>query len=1675
MSSYADVRRAACQLFDESGAARGSGFFVLADGHLVTCHHVIEGVQFPRVRVPGWTELCAAMYVEELSNPAADVAVLKIARESPCVQLGSARERIDVLAQGFRPHEQGTEPEGHTFHGRLEPGQVLHTTVERFGGVSTFVTTDGLVQGVSGGPVYDPQLRRVVGVLRAVEGGARAYIIDVKGAVPTLVERNCASVPDDALDELVRLHDVQLVSEGARPLASLADRDFHQLLSEYEVFGGRHEELMRIDRFLEEDGSGYFFVTGYAGFGKTALLAALTRRLKARGRPIAYHFITPRVDEQVEGEACLRNLCTQLLALHQLSAELRTRSLSELRALYEDLLRLPPSTEHSVVVVLDGLDEALGHWEPRADLFPTDIAEGTRVVFSARRMADREWLANLGLESLPVEQVVELGRLDAAGIHEAIESSGLQVVETAVDAVAKISEGDPFYVSDLLVELRERGGDPAGLEHLPVGHNAYLVRWWKEGRAGTDKVAFEDLMGTLAVAKGPLRADDLPEVSVEDGLTRANIDELLEKAGRYMAGDARRGYLLSHGRIFALVEDRLVERIPQYRHALLDWCRSFARKGWPHDTPPYVLAHYGDHLSDTFDSVEEADAARRDLYAVAEDPAFQRAQRRAAPDEPARGLRLLQAALRAAAEADDPVAMTRYLFLQARLIGELSGEEAVLAALDRRDPRLAAAAADHKDPARRTLLYLLIAWALVDSGDVPGARELLERLTGAGDLPRLGYWQGACAAFLMSRLYALPDLVEQLAAGVLDGDEERLNLTFGLVAAADAGVGAGAASDMMDSYFTRAWSTHVPVETTRGEGAADQLTLARTLVGAFTETYLPDATRDALVWAHLRRGDAGEALAVARTVTGDFQVQCLLKVAAHLGTTGRASSALDVFKEAWSASSNLDAQIVVCSAAKDVGIVDQGRALLSSLTEQARQVSSSDSTTYTRDYYLGRIAEALAELNDYSAAAAIAGELLNARSRDAAMLHVIRAQVAADLTDDARATVDTLELPATRARALAEIARALTGVDQDRARSTASEAARLAEVCPDDSRQSLVTAVAEALACVGLDAEARRLVGTLKNDSELATNLIAERQAERGDGQAAWHTLSVSRQRAPTEWEFASVIRRLLQRGDVEQAIGLLGRLEGQEGGGWMDLRDITGAIAACLAANGEGEAARARLITAIVREDVGGGTTDAFSTHAHALVLALLDADAVGAALTVAARIPSDGGRASALSMVLERQISGGDPTAGERTRRLAGEAVAAIASSAERVSALVTLATTEAPVHPANARKRLHEAAAIARGQSPPSGRWATLSVATSWAHLGDGDAAIHTIAAHTGIDRAEGVWTDLALALDAAQLRQSADAAFDHARAVLALSEGDDHHTYRLSNVGRMLAQSGRLDEALALAGEMPPGGHIPKLLATVASGQAEAGDARAARATLLQGQETALRLDNIERRSALVQLAKASLDAGDLPLALELASASGPSDVAEIRATHAIARGRFHEALNEVKAMNSWMTDDILKELIGHALDEGDVQTAWTAVRHLTQHYNVGYSLERIAEHAAGKGEFSTAIETASQITDEGTRSRALANTALAQARAGHGVAVRTAELIRTDQAIHLPAIAEALGEAGLKEDLKRLLEAIGRSLPAAFAMSRVLVATYPEWAQAIAEVVVHLPRLEGSRL
>jgi hypothetical protein len=354
-------------------------------------------------------------------------------------------------------------------------------------------------------------------------------------------------------------------------------------------FGGRTEQLKALDEFVESDGGGYFYITGSAGLGKTALLAEWIRCFRARGERPAFHFIgrvKKYLDDPRAEIGCLVSLCKQLLDLHQLGGALPSE-IDQLRKLYRLLLTLPAPPGERVVVVLDGLDEALPDWVPGIAMFPK-LADRVKVIFSAGPVANKDWLQDLQL-TLVATCMRALDRLGPDAIQDVLRRAGIAQAtgasfETLCGTVVAVTQGDPDYVADvlelLLERLKEGNMDLVGaLRGFPGRHSDYLRQWWNSAFEDLQMRgfgnAFDDLMGTLAALREPLTADDLARVSGEDELQPGHMDTLLKYAARYVEGNSRIGYHLVRSRVIDLVNQQLEDQMKIYGRRVADFCRQW--------------------------------------------------------------------------------------------------------------------------------------------------------------------------------------------------------------------------------------------------------------------------------------------------------------------------------------------------------------------------------------------------------------------------------------------------------------------------------------------------------------------------------------------------------------------------------------------------------------------------------------------------------------------------------------------------------------------------------------------------------------------------------------------------------------------------------------------------------------------------------------------------------------------------------------------------------------------------------------------------------------------------------------------------------------------------------------------------------------------------------------------
>ena len=392
----------------------------------------------------------------------------------------------------------------------------------------------------------------------------------------------------DLRREMLRSLQHHGLASDAPPLPVDLRRQMDRLLHDYGLFGGRAEVLSAVEEFLADPQGGYLFLSSPSGYGKTALLAQLARR-----KDVVYHFIN-RAYGTADEDFLLRSLCQQLAARHGLGGWLPTAP-AELRVLFAALLRLPPADGRPVVVLVDGLDEALS-WDPGPQHFPPDVPDGVKVILSARHVADLDWPSHLRLPRDRVQclSLEAMAADDLAALLRAAGGIGAPLADDRAwrSQALQVSAGDPFYLRLLIEDINAGRLQPSLLGSQPAGLDAYLKGWWQQLAAAVRAQDARDLLGCLAAARGPLQRDDL--VAMFPGLGWA-LDGVLDEVRRFVVGSEHDGYALCNARFADYVRGRVGSRaMEEYVNGLVVYCSA-----WREHRSAYALAHYAGHLADT--------------------------------------------------------------------------------------------------------------------------------------------------------------------------------------------------------------------------------------------------------------------------------------------------------------------------------------------------------------------------------------------------------------------------------------------------------------------------------------------------------------------------------------------------------------------------------------------------------------------------------------------------------------------------------------------------------------------------------------------------------------------------------------------------------------------------------------------------------------------------------------------------------------------------------------------------------------------------------------------------------------------------------------------------------------------------------------------------------------------
>lgn len=416
----------------------------------------------------------------------------------------------------------------------------------------------------------EPGIAGLLSVLagRTVGTGASAFSFGAGNHVGTVTLGEVAGrdIIKIAPEAIIKVNFSAILQPAPRAHLSAVLR----LIQDYkEGFGGREHALAFLDSFLEQDERPYALLFAPTGRGKTALLVHWAERVQAAGGWTVVYVPISRRYGTARAEPALGLLAHALASFHGESLAGADVSPDQLRPRIADDLSRRPASGGRVLIILDGLDEAVG-WKVGRDLFPHTPPPHLRVLVSTRQTANKSdihWLDELGWD---VGQVlaVPLPKLRKRDVVDVLRQLGnpidiLSNPDGLLDRIWQVSQGDPLTLRFLVEAVRDGSLAISKLQRLPRGLAAYMKDWIDEllGRLSESNAVYT-LLGLCGTALGPLADGDLRRLAPRVFSRKGSLLLAAREVDRFIMGDgsSRNGYVFSHPRLQQLFVQTCLSR-----------------------------------------------------------------------------------------------------------------------------------------------------------------------------------------------------------------------------------------------------------------------------------------------------------------------------------------------------------------------------------------------------------------------------------------------------------------------------------------------------------------------------------------------------------------------------------------------------------------------------------------------------------------------------------------------------------------------------------------------------------------------------------------------------------------------------------------------------------------------------------------------------------------------------------------------------------------------------------------------------------------------------------------------------------------------------------------------------------------------------------------------------------
>jgi hypothetical protein len=396
-------------------------------------------------------------------------------------------------------------------------------------------------------------------------------------------------------------------------------------------FGGRTAELSVLHDWLATGPEPCMLLTAPMGRGKSALLYHFVGEVRRAGLWDVVFVPINLLAGSASPTVFLRDLVRHLNLRQDRDLPAQADVLEWTRR-WQEGLQAEHARGRQLLIVVDGLDEALDGWTPDASFLPVPPAgSAVRILAAARDAEDgARWRQRLGWTAPTQARRLTLGRLDGPGLLAVFASLG-QPLDALPEPAAwtrellRVTEGEPLLARLYAVEVwhgqQQTPRVPLTLAALAArapGLDGLVEAWWTDqqrlwgGRGTAEEQRAREVLDLLSVAQGPLTVDDLAALR-ETG--PGPVRDALRAAQRFLVGQGTVAspVALGHPRLIEFFTERLQVPAPEVHGRFARWGQRVvaelnAGTRAPQAVPRYLPSALRHHLLASGASITEYDA-----------------------------------------------------------------------------------------------------------------------------------------------------------------------------------------------------------------------------------------------------------------------------------------------------------------------------------------------------------------------------------------------------------------------------------------------------------------------------------------------------------------------------------------------------------------------------------------------------------------------------------------------------------------------------------------------------------------------------------------------------------------------------------------------------------------------------------------------------------------------------------------------------------------------------------------------------------------------------------------------------------------------------------------------------------------------------------------------------------